>query len=331
MAEPGFDEGEVWGDERPPAPWWPMLATIGGVLGLAGFGAWLFLGDAESNVPQEKAEWNLDVPAWKGIQATPARAAVPEQDMLKDFLAQYHKDMAEARARDAQLKQELEALRQQKAPATAAAKPEKRVHRQMGHLTFELPKEVSKAPPRFALAPGDTIMPCRVLSAMHSDIESNATVKVTTNIYDTDSRRQLLIPQGSTILVRYFSAQLVPGNERLPSNSTILTLPKGTPVELDGEPLMDAIGQAGLVTDINRHYLRALAAVIVQGVGRGSITAVSGTNPYAAGIASSAGGALNQKAQKWIDLRPTITVAAGEDCNAILTRAIQLPAYEERG
>jgi type IV secretory pathway VirB10-like protein len=68
----------------------------------------------------------------------------------------------------------------------------------------------------------------------------------------------------------------------------VLTVPKGTPVELDGEPLMDAIGQAGLVTDISRHYGRALAAVILQGVLRGSVNTVSTTNPIASGVAQSA-------------------------------------------
>jgi type IV secretory pathway VirB10-like protein len=102
------------------------------------------------------------------------------------------------------------------APATNAptTKPEKRVHRQMGYLQFEAPKDTKEQEPRFVLSPGDTIIPCSVLSAMHSDIESNATVKVVTNIYDTETRRRLLIPQGSTILVRYFSAHLVSGNER---------------------------------------------------------------------------------------------------------------------
>lgn len=256
-----------------------------------------------------------------GVDKEPTKTP-PATDPNADILA-------ELRA----LKHDVQALKN-RPPAAAPKpaekeKPKPRHHRNMGYMSFELPQETTQDPPTYVLAPGDTILPCTVLTAMHSDVESNATVKLTTNVYDTQTRRQLLIPQGSTILTRYYSDQLVFGSERLPINSTLLTLPNGRTVDLNNEPVMDNIGQAGLVTDINRHYLRALGAVIIQGVLRGSVNTVSTTHPVAAGVANSGAAYGQNVTQKFINLRPTITVTAGESCNIILTKAIELPAYAE--
>ena len=67
---------------------------------------------------------------------------------------------------------------------------------------------------------------------MNSEVEGYFTAKVMQNVYDTATRRHLLVPQGSTILGHDNSSQLVYGNERMDTLSLKLTLPDGRSVDL---------------------------------------------------------------------------------------------------
>lgn len=330
MAQYNYEDGDPYEvNERPRLPirrWvWVTLALL--PLALAAYlYLWRPLQDQGVPLMTQETSLNIPTPNWTGYKPSPppavAYAAVPSQN-----------------GRDRALEEEIAALRrelaqkqQQPAPGASQGQPPKpRQHRPMGYMQFSQPESEESKEALYTLAAGDTIVPCIVLTKMHSDIESIATVKTTTNIYDTATRRQLLMPQGSTILVKYHSADLRYGNQRLPVTSTLLTLPNGKTIELDGEPLMDPVGQAGLVTRVNNHFWRAVPAVLISGVLKGSQQVVTTTNPLAGGVASSAAQYGEQTVRPYIDMRPTIEVDAGEACNAILTRAIQLPAYQERG
>ena len=95
-------------------------------------------------------------------------------------------------------------------------------------------------PPRttdYILAPGAGKLPCVVETAMNSEVEGYFTAKVSTNVYDTATGRHLLVPQGSTIVGKDHSQDLLYGNERLPTTSLTLTLPDGRSVDL-GDSLL---------------------------------------------------------------------------------------------
>jgi len=171
---------------------------------------------------------------------------------------------------------------------------------------------------------------CLEETQANSDVENGATVKVSVNVWDTNTRRRLLIPQGSTILQQYKSANLLYGAQRLPMYSTRLTLPNGTEQDLESLPTMDHVGQAGLVSHVDNHFWRAVPAILIQGVLRGTQQSVSGLNPYASGVAGSAAQYGNRATQPYIDMRPTITVDPGEGCVVIVQRALKLPEYKEK-
>jgi type IV secretory pathway VirB10-like protein len=273
---------------------------------------------------------NFPQPVWNGYHrepAPPVQRTALEPDPRIDELQRQLEAMRRAEAEQNKLLQEL---RNRKEPAPKQEEPKKAPpHRPMGYMAFALPEEPAEKDPLYTLAPGDTKMPCIVETKMHSDVESQATVKLTTNIYDTKTRKRLLVPQGSTLLLRYHSKYLMYGNQRLPITSTLLTLPNGTVIELDGEPIMDVMGQAGLVSRVDNHFWRAVPAVLIQGVLRGSQQTISTTNPFAADIAGSAAQYGQKVTQPYIDMRPTIAVDAGEACTAILTRTVALPEYRE--
>ena len=93
---------------------------------------------------------------------------------------------------------------------------------------------------------------------------------------------------------------------------------------------MDRVGQAGLVSSVDNHYWRALPAVLIQGVLRGSQQTITTANPLVGGVAGSAAQYGQRIAQPYVDTRPTILVEAGEECLVILTRELKLPEYREK-
>jgi type IV secretion system protein VirB10 len=189
----------------------------------------------------------------------------------------------------------------------------------------------------YQLAPGATKLPCIVETAMNSDVQSHFTAKVRNDVYDTSTGQRLLIPQGSTILGEYQSANLTFGNERLPAMSLTLSLRDGRSVDLGSSPVLNHEGMAGLVSRVNHHWWRNIGAILIMGVLRGGQQAVitemagtSGGGAVASGIAMTTGQYGVQKLNRAIDTRPTITVDAGSLCQVLLLKPLNLPAIAQR-
>jgi type IV secretory pathway VirB10-like protein len=187
--------------------------------------------------------------------------------------------------------------------------------------------------PLYTLAPGDTKIPCLVETAMNSDVPGYFISKVTTNVYDTATRRHLLVPQGSSIMGHTQSDKLIYGSERLDTVSLTLTLPDGRVVDLGKAPVTDQEGVAGLVGDVDHHFWRMLGAVFIGGALKGGMTALqitaanaAGAGQVATGITSLGNQATSTVVQPYINTRPTIRVFAGQGCNVLLTKALSLPA-----
>jgi hypothetical protein len=237
----------------------------------------------------------------------------------------------------------LEAMAKKPAPAPpppaqtkpAAPPPAPKPHRPMQFITNKVEKTAADDPDQHDLAPGATKLPCIVETAMHSEIESHFTAKVRNDVYDTATGGHLLVPQGSTILGEYHSAELAFGNERLPSVSLTLALPDGRTVDLGKAPVMNQRGMAGLVSRVDQHWWRNLGAVFIMGVLRGGQQAVavqmggagSASGAMAQGLAGSASQFGQQTLGKAIDTRPTILVDSGELCQVLLTKPLTLAAY----
>jgi type IV secretion system protein VirB10 len=238
----------------------------------------------------------------------------------------------------AQMHADIAALKQKPAPKPAAAeppKPQPKKHASMLYLQHT-PKDEPAAPtPTYTLAPGATKLACQVETVMNSDTGQTFTARTLTPVYDTATGHHLLIPQNSTILGKYDGAGLLYGNERLPTLSLSLTLPNGQTVDLGESPVTNGAGTAGLVTSVNQHYGRLLGAVFIGGALRGGAMALTaglaGAGPagyVAAGVAQSASQALQRTQGRALDTRPTITVDAGELCQVILLKPLQLPANQ---
>jgi type IV secretory pathway VirB10-like protein len=221
------------------------------------------------------------------------------------------------------------------APAQAQAQttPKPKTYRSMQFVSNKIEPKKAEDPDAHRLAAGQKL-PCVVETSVNSDVtDSFFTAKVRNNIFDTDTGHVLLVPQGSTIMGKYHSSQLLYGNERLPTTSLRLAILNRDAVEIGDAPVVDHKGQAGLVSRVDHHYWRLFSAVVIMGVLRGGQQAIQyqlGANDPAAAIASGMAGSANQVGQMRIgpalNTKPTIEVDAGEPCNLLLVKDVKLPA-----
>ena len=316
-----------------------LLLCVGTVL--IGGTMWLLKTQARpigALMTSEATAW----PAWmRQAQSYPppeepkVPAVAPKRDETAEMYAAIRQQLELQRQAIEELKRRpFPTMPQPPKPAATPVPP--KPHAPMLFVSHDLPHETQSAVPLHTLAPGATKIPCVVETRINSDVESLFTVRTTTNVWDTATGRNLLIPQGSTILGKYQSAGLLYGNQRLPMLSTTLAFPNGKSLVIDETPVLDQQGTAGLVSYVNNHWWRNLGAVVIQGVLRGGAQAVmlnagTGGANVAGALGAGVAGSTSQQGQqiltRFIDTRPTIAVDAGEQCTIILAKPLQLPAF----
>jgi type IV secretory pathway VirB10-like protein len=308
------------------------------VVGLAGLVAasWLFSRNKRAQVKETGETATPYVVASSHYEVALPVTPPPKPEPVDTIGPQ----LAAIMAKLAAMEQEMEELRKRKnttvihqAPAAPAPPPP----RLAAPLTF-VTHEIKDLPPPpqgrlYTLAPGATVLPCVVYTKIVSDVEGYFTAKVTTNVYDTETGRHLLVPQNSTILGNDQSRSLIYGDERMDTISLTLTLPDGRSIELGRAPVTDQEGVAGLTGDVNHHWWRLFGAVFIGGALKGGMTAMQtamtsagGAGQVATGISTLGNQATSTVVQPYINTRPTITVHAGQICNVLLIKKLELPA-----
>jgi type IV secretory pathway VirB10-like protein len=186
--------------------------------------------------------------------------------------------------------------------------------------------------PEYLLAPWATKLPCTIEPLMNSDVEGYFTAKVNTNVYDTNTGRHLLVPQGATIGGRDHGSTLLYGNERLPTTSLALTIGDRT-YDLGQAPMMDQLGTNGLTGKVDQHYWRLFGAIFIGGALRGGqqmlhmeMAQAGGAGQIATGIAGLGNQAASQRIGRALETRPTIHVFPGQQCQVLLIQPLSLPA-----
>ena len=115
--------------------------------------------------------------------------------------------------------------------------------------------------------------------------------------------------------------------------SLTLTLPDGRSVDLGRAPVTDQQGVAGLTGDVNNHYWKLFGAVLIGGALKGGINALqiaateaAGAGQVTSGITTLGNQATTKVTQPYINIRPTITIEAGQLAQVILLKPLHLPA-----
>ena len=182
-----------------------------------------------------------------------------------------------------------------------------------------------------------SIFPGVLITGINSDLPGQITAQVSENVYDTISGRFLLVPQGSRLIGEYDS-KISYAQERLLVIWTRIIMPNGNSIGLEGMPGIDLSGYAGVGGDVNNHYGKLVAGVVLGSViGAGAQVAAGGQGSpnvpasfsqlFVAGAAGNINQAGQQITQKNLNLQPTVEVSPGQKINVFLTKDMILKPY----
>lgn len=179
-----------------------------------------------------------------------------------------------------------------------------------------------------------SVIPAALITAIHSDLPGDLIAQVSDNVYDAETGRHLLIPQGSRLLGTY-SNDIPEGRNRVLVVWQRLILPNGKSISLDAMPGVDRTGAAGLHDQVDYHIENVVGATALS-----SAIAFTGNlarNQSEDGEALSVvGETVAQESarfgQQIIDreLRrpPTIIVRSGWQFNVLVNKDIPLEPYQ---
>ena len=179
-----------------------------------------------------------------------------------------------------------------------------------------------------------TVIPAVLLTAVNTDLPGNIIARVTQNIYDSRTGRNLLVPQG-TLLVAQYNSSVSYSQRRVQIVWDILIRPDGYQVELEGMNGVDPQGMAGIKAAYRENwfeYVKAAGIITLFSIANAKLTeevAQRASDEMATAVVTSnaefvrdIGGNLISRA---LEIQPTLTVANGERINVMLNKNIFLP------
>jgi len=179
-----------------------------------------------------------------------------------------------------------------------------------------------------------TIIPGILETAINTDLPGNVLARVTQNIYDSQTGRVLLIPQGTLLFARYNSSVSY-AQSRVQIVWDTLIRPDGYQIELEGAPGVDKTGMSGqdaLYSENWFEYLKAAGIITLFSVTNAKMTDTA--NKYsneasAANIAEANSKFVNQIGSELVsramNIQPTLSVENGTLINIMLNKTLYLP------
>ncbi|MDR4470029.1 MAG: conjugal transfer protein TrbI [Nitrospira sp.] len=208
--------------------------------------------------------------------------------------------------------------------------------------------EGSQLPPRapFVIQAGD-VLPALMLSEIDSSLPGQIIAQVSQHVYDTPTKTQLLIPQG-TKLIGTYSSEVGYGQKALLVAWQRLGYPDGKTLDLGSMPGATGSGASGLTDLVNNHYIRLFGSALLMSAVTAGVT-FSQQQAQGAGIPGqvaipqyNAGTAMSQAlgqqlgqvtAQliaKNLSIAPELTIRPGYRFNVVVVKDLVLPKpYQE--
>jgi len=181
-----------------------------------------------------------------------------------------------------------------------------------------------------------TIIPAILITAINTDLPGNILARVTENVFDSRTGRNLLIPQGTILFARYNNSVSY-AQRRVQIAWDILIRPDGFQLSLGGMEGVDRRGMAGQEAVYNENwfeYLKAAGIIAMFSVANASMTeeasrhasqAVTGSIAQSnAEFVGQTGSAIVSRA---MNIQPTLTVASGTAVTILINRNISLPPF----
>lgn len=181
-----------------------------------------------------------------------------------------------------------------------------------------------------------TVIAAALVTGIKSDVPGDIIATVTEPVYDSATRRNILIPQGARLMGRY-NSQVSYGQSRAQAVWERIIMPDTSSIVLDNLAAADPAGYAGLEDDVDWHWNRILAgAALTTLLGVGAELAAPQNQGTGAGrviIAARDGvqDSVNQVGQEItrrnLNIQPTLTIRPGMPVRIVVNRDITLRAY----
>jgi type IV secretory pathway VirB10-like protein len=229
-----------------------------------------------------------------------------------------------------------EAKAESVSPAPAAALPPKQepptAATPGGEIQTARQPNSNPTPGAYRLDEG-TLIETVLLNRLDGEFSGPVITQVSNDIY-TRAGLELLIPKGSRLLGE---ARQVNGfdQRRLAIVFHRLILPNGKTVSLDQFRGLDQVGETGVVSKVDHHYLEifgtSLALGAIGGVAQIGAYGGYGYDPgtgFRVGFTERMGSSAEQVLAKFLNKYPTIQVLEGTRIKVILTNDLNLEAFE---
>jgi type IV secretory pathway VirB10-like protein len=184
-----------------------------------------------------------------------------------------------------------------------------------------------------------SVIPAIMINGLNSDLPGQVVALVRENVYDSSTRRYLLIPQGAK-LVGLYDNNIVYGQERILVAWNRLIYQDGSSINLKAMPGTDLEGYAGFHDEVDNKYWKIFGSSFIMGVITGAmqysqnntnanvqvggIGVTTNNNPT---VGSTLSGSLGQQlgqtglalAQKNLNIQPTLIVKPNYPFNIMIT------------
>src|SRR5262245_3582460 len=196
------------------------------------------------------------------------------------------------------------------------------------------PDRLADPPSRYVVQAG-AVIPAALITGIRSDLPGEITAQVTEAVYDTPTRKYLLIPQGARLIGKYDS-QVAFGQSRVLLVWDRVIMPDGESIVLERQEGADAQGFAGLEDDVDYHWWElAKAAALSTLLGIGSDLGTSGSTDndlvraLRQGAQDSFSNTGQQLVRRQLNVQPTLTIRPGFPVRVIVNRDLVLAPYRQ--
>lgn len=178
-----------------------------------------------------------------------------------------------------------------------------------------------------------TLIAAAMVTGLQSDLPGQVVAQVTQPVFDSQTGRTLLIPQGAKLIGAYDS-KLAFGQRRVHVVWTRLLLPNGRSVTLGEFPAGDALGRTGLEEQVDHHWgaLFGMAALSTL-LAIGSEVGADDDDELVRAIRRGSADTFNQVGQQAVgqalSQAPTLKIRPGAQVRVIVTEDLKLEPYVE--
>lgn len=185
-----------------------------------------------------------------------------------------------------------------------------------------------------------TVIPIILITGINSDLPGMISGRVLQDVYNTVDGRYLIIPAGSMVVGNY-SSSVAWGQKRVMVAWERLIRPDGSSVNLKSMSGVDFAGYAGYSDKVDNHYGQLAGLLVIStlmNLATGQITYLSdkySSNDTTTGSLAASGSdsaadvteVINEMAEKYLNLAPTLTIRAGTRAALMVNKDIILPPY----